>query len=115
MNDTPTSDELLDAVARTLTEQVLPDTSGSTRHSVRVAASLCRLVARELASPDEGEVDLALAELLGVDAGDDLARVLDERLRADDPEFESRVADLLYTDVCQRVDIAKPGYREPTW
>ena len=111
MNDEPRPTELLDAVARTLDEQVLAETSGATRHAVRIAANLCRVVVRELNAGDGAEIDSALADLLGSADGDDLARLIDERLRADDPALDSSVSDLLFADVCRRVDIAKPGYR----
>ncbi|MEM8706953.1 MAG: DUF6285 domain-containing protein [Actinomycetota bacterium] len=111
MHDSPPSDELLDAVARTLTDQVLPETSGGTAHAVRVAANLCRIIAREIADDGEAEIAASLAEILGVDETVDLATALDEALLADDPDVDAAVADLLYRDVQRRVDIAKPGYR----
>jgi len=118
MNDGPTSADLLDCVARTLSEQVMAETAGATRHSVRIAASLCRIVARELRSDDGADIDSAIAEALAAGAngpvqGGDLAMLLDERLQSDDPEFESQIAELLYADVCRRVDIVKPRYRRP--
>ena len=115
MRDSPPADELLDAVARTLSEQVLPQTAGATAHAVRVAASLCRLVAREIDAPDGAATDHGLAALLelGLERlGEvDLAGALDDRLQSDDPAFDEAVADLLFADVCRRVDIAKPDYR----
>ncbi|MEM8706575.1 MAG: DUF6285 domain-containing protein [Actinomycetota bacterium] len=112
MNDSPPSDELLDAVARTLTEQVLPETTGATAHAVRVAANLCRVIAREIADDGEAEIAASLTEILGVGPEADLATALDRALLADDPALDAAVADLLYADVQRRVDIAKPGYRE---
>lgn len=114
MNDSPTAIELLGAVARTLDVVAIPATSTSAnRHALRIAANLCRIVGRELESAPEPDRDLALAELLGCDPGDDLARLIDERLQTEDPEFDAAVGDLLFADVCRRVDIGKPGYREP--
>lgn len=115
MNDAPSAEQLLDAVARVLTDQVLPETSGQTRHSVRVAANLCLIVGRQITATSDpsANADLALAGLLGQRTSADLAKLLDERLQGgNDPEFEAAVADLLYADVCQRVDVAKPGYRK---
>ena len=112
MHDSPPSDELLDAVARTLSDQVLPETSGGTAHAVRVAANLCRVIAREIADGGGAEIAAQLVEILGVGPEADLATALDEALLADDPELDATVADLLYADVQRRVDIAKPGYRE---
>ncbi len=111
MNDRPTPTELLDAIARTLDEQVLAETSGATRHAVRIAANLCRIVVRELNAEESAEIDDSLSALIASNPGDDLARLLDERLQADDAVFDAAVADLLFADVCRRVDIAKPGYR----
>ena len=116
VDDAPTAAELLDGVARVLTEQVLPEIDGATRHAVRVAANLCRIASRENAVGSSGanngaEIDLALAGLVGRSTTDDLARLLDERLLEGDAEFDASVADLLFADVCRRVDIAKPGYR----
>lgn len=135
MNDSPSARHLLEAVARTLTEQVLPETSGGTAHAVRVSANLCRIVSRELAAQDDSESHLGIAAALNIEAygdetnhghgggggggdnsatGDDrrLAVALDERLKQPDPVFEQAIGDLLYQDVCRRVDIAKPGYRD---
>jgi hypothetical protein len=114
MDDAPTSAELLDAVARVLSEQVLPETDGATRHAVRVAANLCRIAGRDVASGGGHDIDRALAELVGQATTDDLARLLDERLLERNAEFDESVADLLFADVCRRVDIAKPGYRTET-
>lgn len=114
MNDVPTAEELLEAVARVLAEQVMPETDGATRHAVRVAANLCRIASRDAAAAGNTaavDIDLALAALVGQDGTVGLARALDERLRNNDPEFDAAVADLLLADVCRRVDIAKPGYR----
>lgn len=112
MKDSPSSIELLEAVANALTDHVLPETSGQTRHTVRVAANLCRIVGRELAGADGAEADRAVVELLGGGPDDDLARLLDERLQADNPTFDAALADFLFADVCRRVDVAKPGYRD---
>ena len=115
MKDSPPADELLAAVARTLSEQVLPETRGATAHAVRVAASLCRLVARESDAPSGAATDQALAELLGLDVDSignvDLAALLDDRLRSADRTFDAAIGELLFADVCRRVDIAKPDYR----
>jgi len=111
MNDSPNLTELLDAIDKTLSDDVLPNTSGATRHAVRVAANLCRIVGRELDAPDGAEVRLALAQLLDASADDDVAALLDQRLASDDPTFDASVGDLLFADVCRRADIAKPGYR----
>ena len=48
MIDRPDAPRLLRAMAETLTEEVLPATSGGARHSARVVANLCRILEREL-------------------------------------------------------------------
>ncbi len=110
MHDSPSTEELLTAVADTLIDQVMPATEGGTRHAVRVAANLCRIVVRELETPSDARVDAALGALAGAAEGDDLATALDERLKQADPSFDASVFDLLVADTKRRVDIAKPGY-----
>ncbi|MCP4957847.1 MAG: hypothetical protein GY925_01120 [Actinomycetia bacterium] len=112
MHDSPSAEALLAAIADTLVDQVLPTTEGGTRHAVRVAANLCRIVIRELEAPSGDEVDAALAALVRIEEGDDLATALDERLKEADPAFDARVFDLLVADTKRRVDVAKPGYSD---
>ena len=47
--DRPTAAELLDIIAETLSETVVPATEPHARHQARVAANLCRILQRELA------------------------------------------------------------------
>lgn len=49
--DRPTAAELLEIVAATLSETVVPATAPHARHQARVAANLCRILGRELAAP----------------------------------------------------------------
>ncbi len=112
MKDSPRAWDLLEAVARTLSEQVLPDTQGSSQHAVRVAANLCRIAAREIDAPPGDDIDRRLAELVDLGPDEDLATALDDRLRRGDPDFDDAVFDLLLDDVRRRVDIAKPGYSD---
>lgn len=46
--DRPTAAELLEIVAATLTESVVPATAPHAQHQARVAANLCRILQREL-------------------------------------------------------------------
>ena len=115
MIDRPDAQRLLRAMAETLTEEVLPATSGGARHSARVVANLCRIlereletgaVARETSRTEIGALldrDLSLAEL---------ALALDERLRTADPEFEAEAHGRLLADVERRLAIGRPGYAE---
>ena len=67
MLDRPDAATLLKAMAETLSNEVLPATSGGTRHAVRVVANLCHILEREVvAGPTASEqTRRALAELLG--------------------------------------------------
>ena len=48
--DRPTAAELLEIIAETLSESVLPATAPHAQHQVRVAANLCRILERELST-----------------------------------------------------------------
>lgn len=48
--DRPTAAELLEIVAETLSETVVPATESHAQHQARVAANLCRILGRELAA-----------------------------------------------------------------
>ena len=50
MLDRPDAATLLKAMAATLSDEVLPTTSGSARHSVRVIANLCLILEREVST-----------------------------------------------------------------
>ena len=67
-NDRPTADELLEVIADTLSDQVVPATAPHAQHYARVAANLCRILARELVSP-EAAVELPVL----IDVDDDAA------------------------------------------
>lgn len=118
MLDRPDAATLLQAMADTLSDEVLPATSGAARHSVRVVANLCRILEREVR--DGGEVHAratrSLAALLGREAPlEELARELDRRLAAggegaEGAEFEARAGRVLLEDVRRRLAIDKPGY-----
>lgn len=71
MIDRPEPVALLNAMATTLSEQVVPECSGGPQHAARVVANLCRILAREFdLGPDNREASLLqLQELLGTDGG----------------------------------------------
>jgi hypothetical protein len=48
--DRPTAVELLEIIAATLAETVVPATAPHAQHQARVAANLCRILGRELAA-----------------------------------------------------------------
>jgi len=111
--DRPDAATLLEAMATTLSEEVLPNTSGSAGHSVRVIANLCRILAREVAQGADAaaRTEASLRALLGRDAGlVDLISELDRRLRDSDPEFDARARAALLADVERRLAIDRPGY-----
>ncbi|MBW2726314.1 MAG: hypothetical protein JRE71_18195 [Deltaproteobacteria bacterium] len=120
MLDRPDAATLLKAMASTLTEEVLPSTSGGTRHAVRVVANLCLILEREvIAGPSAAEeTRQALAELLDRDATlPELVADLDRALRDSDSSdaqdaasFESRVREVILADVERRLAIDRPGY-----
>lgn len=53
MNDRPTAEELLGAVRRFLADDVVPALDGHLKYQARVAANVCAIVGRELASQDK--------------------------------------------------------------
>jgi hypothetical protein len=113
MLDRPDAAELLNAMAKTLTEDVLPKTSGATRHSVRVVANLCHILEREVqARPTASEeTRQSLIDLLGKDASlPELVAEFDRVLKEADDDFETAARKVLVKDVERRLAIDRPGY-----
>lgn len=113
MMDRPDAATLLRAMARTLTEDVMPATQGGPQHAARVVANLCRILEREWLAGDDDAIPIreAMAELLGSSDSDfDWAAALDERLRSSDAAFDARAQKLLLADVRRRLEINRPGY-----
>ena len=122
MLDRPDATTLLKAMAETLSNEVLPATSGGTRHAVRVVANLCRILEREVvAGPTASEqTRQALADLLDDHADvtlPELVAKLDQALRdgdsssaTDDATFDSRARKVILADVERRLAIDRPGY-----
>jgi len=69
-SDRPSAVELLEIVAETLRDVVVPATAPAAQHQARVAANLCRILARELAADELAEPELASSL---VDADDEAA------------------------------------------
>jgi hypothetical protein len=117
MLDRPDAATLLKAMAATLSDKVLPTTSGSARHSVRVVANLCLILEREVgagASAAE-QTRHSLAKLLERDATlPELVAELDCALRDEDLDadgrFDERARKLILADVMRRLAIDRPGY-----
>ena len=57
MIDRPDATQLLEAMAATLTDKVMPELSGGAQHQARIVANLCRIVARDLAD-DATDTDI---------------------------------------------------------
>jgi hypothetical protein len=121
VQDEPDAAKLLDAVAVTLDEQVLPRTDPAAQHHVRVAANLCRIVAREITlDPDaEARARAALGALLGRDrAAATLWAELADQLTPDpagppDPALDQLAAaahPVVLAIVRDKLAVAKPGY-----
>lgn len=107
MIDEPHAVTLLEAMARSLSDNVVPALEGGVQHEARVVANLCRIIARELA--EAGADRDMFAELLGHDA--DLSTLAEEldRLIAAGSAPDDTLAVLL-ADVTRRAEITKPGY-----
>ena len=113
MLDRPDAATLLKAMSATLTKDVLPNTSGGTRHAVRVVANLCLILEREVAMGANAshETRLALTNLLGVEGTlPELVESFDRALREGDFAFDPSVHALLKADVERRLAIDRPGY-----
>lgn len=109
----PEAATLLEAVADTLTNQVLPATIGGAQHSTRVAANLCRIVARELDSPDDPAVADQLRDLLGLPATADTSEIwsaLDTALNTDGPDLGAAALPLVRAVVEHELAITRPSY-----
>ena len=109
----PSASALLDAIADTLTNQVIPATSGGAQHSARVAASLCRIIAREINTPDYPGVAEELGDLLSLPPHTEPAAVwmaLDEALKDADPDLISAALPLVRAIVERELSISKPSY-----
>lgn len=90
--DRPTAIELLEIIAETLNETVVPATAPHAQHQARVAANLCRILRRELAADDAALPPLPPSLVDCDDAGAEAA--FDEVLAL----------------VRNKLAIAKPGY-----
>ena len=90
--DRPTATEILEIVAETLTETVVPATAPHAQHGARVAANLCLILARELTT--------------GRSTAPPLPASL---ITCDDVEAEAATP-LVLELVRAKLDVNKPGY-----
>jgi hypothetical protein len=110
----PNAGELLRGVADALESSVIPAVEPALQHTVRVAANLARICAREWElGPDAAAFEeAALAAVLG-HSGDvaELQRELAQRVRtSDSDDFDREVWEMLMEVTRRDLSIAKPGY-----
>lgn len=121
MIDRPDAATLLDAMADALTDDVMPHCDGGVRHSARVVANLCRILAREQRLGDEASAATVadLGRLLAMSGDADaldtprlpsLVERLDEVLAGADA-LPAGIHEALVDDVNRRLAIARPDYR----
>lgn len=90
--DRPTAVELLEIIAETLNDTVVPATAPHAQHQARVAANLCRILQRELAADDAA-----------------LPRLPRSLIDCDDASAAAAFDEVLAL-VRNKLAIAKPGY-----
>ncbi|HET9207353.1 MAG TPA: DUF6285 domain-containing protein [Burkholderiaceae bacterium] len=116
MQDRPTAEQLLEAVAAFLREQVVPSTRGPLAFHARVAANALDIARREgaLAPAADARERGLLAALLGADASHDAARLnrlLCERIDADAMDLQTPgLADALWQITLDKLAVDQPGY-----
>jgi Domain of unknown function (DUF6285) len=111
LDERPTADELIAAVADFLEREVGPALSGRIAFHAKVAANALRIVERELRDgPAAAEADLArLRELTGADGTlPELNAMLAQRIR--DGAAPAGLHDHLVRSVLARIAIDNPGY-----
>jgi hypothetical protein len=110
----PTAEELLDAIADLLGQEVLDAVPPHLTHRIRVSENLLRILQREVAQgpeADRREVE-RLTGLLGHDGTLlDLRSELADRLRtSDDEAFDKQAWEALVAITRADLAIAKPGH-----
>lgn len=124
MIDRPDAERLLLAVADALSADVVaalspgasdPEAAAAARYTVRIAANLCRILAREAALGPQAETATVadLRSLLGRNDGslEELSAALDETLRDGAVDLDARsVHRVLAASVERRLAIARPSY-----
>ena len=115
MQDRPTAEQLLQAVAAFLREQVVPSTHGPLAFHARVAANALDIARREitLAPAAEARECALLGALLAVDVRDPapLNRLLCERIDADAMDLRTPgLADALWRITLDKLAVDQPDY-----
>jgi hypothetical protein len=93
MQDRPTYDELLEAVASFLTNDVMPNTQGRINFHARVASNVVEMVRRELATRERHLLDEweGLDRLLGTEERPQSIDVLTSRLHERNADLSERI------------------------
>jgi hypothetical protein len=116
MQDHPKPDELLEAVAAFLREQVVPASAGSVSFHARVAANALDIARRQMAlGPDaHAREQAALVQLLGVEPGHDvkqLNRMLCERIASGAMTLDTPgLAACLWQITLDKLAVDQPSY-----
>jgi hypothetical protein len=114
MNGYPSADAILDAVARTLRNEILPLLSGAAAFNLRVSINAIELVARELTlTPAHAVAAEGMLRELLKSQGDlsELRTMMVERLREGSLSLDDeRVARCLRTLAAQQLSIDQPKY-----
>lgn len=114
MHDRPTQRELLEIIAETLTDVVVPATAPHAQHQARVAANLCRILAREQGQTEHvtgADSPMArLEQMLDIENGAGDIDTVNDALAATDAATAARVHDAVAELVRQKLVVAKPGH-----
>lgn len=111
MIDRPDSPALLEAMARALTDEVMPACDGGARHTARVVANLCSMLAREVANDHTAAASArrSAASVLGTEPD---PAAIEQAICAlsDDSLANPDLLAALRADVAARLVTARPGY-----
>jgi Domain of unknown function (DUF6285) len=114
MQDEPTPEELIKAVADFLRGEVAPDISGHNAFKLRVAINALDLVTRQLGLAQVGEAAEAarLAQLLGTRGSlDELNRTLADRIAKGELDLQTPgLADHLWQTTMDKLAVDQPNY-----
>ena len=114
MQDEPTPEELIKAVADFLRSEVAPDISGHNVFKLRVAINALDLVARQLglAQGSEAAEAARLAQLLGIKGSlDELNRTLADRIAKGELDLQTPgLADHLWQTTMDKLAVDQPNY-----
>lgn len=114
MQDRPTAAELLTAIGDLLNDEVLGAVDGPLKHKVRVAANLCRILAREQALGGTHDMNARATLMALLDSPDteilSLLAALDARLQDGGDAFERAAWPVVLDIVRGKLAIDKPRH-----